>query len=119
MMRCEECQAELHSGLYVRRKWAQGWFPVRCQGCGAVHTTRHGECELIGPAMLPVAPELRLGPWRPHSTRPVRVGWYDCRFTDTEPRRLRLWWDGRNFTHDGQPVLMRTFMGWRGSYADV
>lgn len=115
-MQCTDCRNPLVAGLYVRRKWTCGPFPIRCTRCGAVHATRNGEAERIGPGVIPVHPQMRLAPWRPHHTRPTMVGIYHCRFAELEPRYLNLFWDGRNFSHSGMPVGMRTFMGWRGSY---
>lgn len=87
--------------------------PVRCTHCGRAHVRG----EAINPEMLPMGTGRRLSPWFPHIYRPHLPGYYECRFRSTEPRPVRLYWDGSRFLYDGQPVRMRDFMGYRGNWA--
>lgn len=89
---------------------------IRCGRCGAVH---HSDGTVISPKMIAVPTDgyWRASPWMLPHTRPLELGNYECRFSDTEPTLLVLQWDGARFTYQGQRVRMATFMTWRGQWA--
>lgn len=120
MFTCERCGSS--NVLSAWHKQPGENRPARCRRCGAVHSINNGKLlGVISPRMLPLIPrgDQRVSPWQLPHTRPIEEGFYDCRFSDTEPHILRLWWNGRNFQVDWvdtRRVAMRTFLSWRGAW---
>jgi hypothetical protein len=90
-----------------------------CEKCGSNHVIHEGRVEAINPRPLPADhDDARVAmPWRARDTRPIDKGFYECRFTEIEPRMIYLWWNGEHFSHADQRVAMRTFIAWRGAWA--
>lgn len=109
---CTECGATVRIPRVVST--------VTCQRCGDVSFCDGGVARRMYPA-LTMCPLGTFGgvesKWMPTHTRPVRSGLYECRFRDIEPRVIVLHWNGRHFTHCGEPVRMRHFLTWRGVLA--
>lgn len=115
---CTECGVAVTIPLKVKT--------VSCRRCGDVSFVNEGNVRRVYPAlhMYPVdtkhdhGSDYPLSIWMLPWTRPVRQGFYDCRFRHTEPNVIRLWWNGVSFTTaDGQRVSMTQFLTWRGLLA--
>lgn len=118
MYKCTECGAAVRIPVVVTT--------VSCKRCGDTLFVNDGPVRRVYPAlhMLPIDTKHTNGPEYPPSkwmlpwTRPVVNGWYDCRFRNTEPHVLRLWWNGRTFTTGkGEPVNCSFLLTWRGLLA--
>lgn len=112
---CQRCGTILLISYYVMTRWDVDTAD-RCGRCGAVHHLKRGEATVISPVMLPIGQTKVVSPWQLHWTRPIVPGNYEARFHDIPNARLTLWWDGHDFTWDGQRVSMATLSCWRGSW---
>lgn len=116
---CERCDQPVIVSTYARQRMETPQAE-RCRKCGAVHSILRGSASIISPVMAPIDAAGRVSPWMLPWTRPVARGWYECRFTDVEPRVLRLWWNGLYFvsmdTWSGKRIRMQTFLSWRGKW---
>lgn len=116
MTDCNYCGTAIPLSFYAKlRKDRDGVnVAVRCPRCG----TPHVDGEAIQPQVLPLQPGLqyRYSPWQLHMYRPVREGFYECRFREIEPQVTLLYWNGARFVYRGELVSMRGFLGWRGQW---
>lgn len=114
---CTEC------GHPVSLPLSESIKTVTCPRCGDVSMIHDGNVRRIYPAlhMHPIdhVGELAaVSKWMPTRSRPVRPGWYDCRFRTTEPHVLRLQWDGKHwYSAANERVDTRQFLSWRGMLA--
>jgi hypothetical protein len=115
-MQCVYCAGALKVFSFQLKESATTPQRVSCGKCGSNHVLHKGSVEAINPRPLPGGEGTRHMPWRDASTRPIVPGLYECRFVEIEPNAIVLWWNGREFTHEGQRVAMRTFVAWRGSW---
>lgn len=118
---CARCGARNEFSLYVRARMMVEATVDRCNHCGAAHAVLRGDTEVISRPMQPIDfPHGVVSAWILWKYRPVQIGKYECRFNDTEPNMIVLWWNGHFFqvsANDNRNVDMRTFMGWRGVWA--
>jgi hypothetical protein len=114
--RCERCDTANVASAYASYAKPR---PDRCTRCGAVHSVLGTDVSVISPRCVGIPREgsWRASPWHLPWHRPAEEGHYECRFTNTEPRILTLWWNGRAFVvPDGRRVNMATFLTWRGRW---
>lgn len=115
-MNCLDCREWMRVPRFVRT--------MSCPACGCKYLIVDGAVTKFYPS-LSMHPVTHVAPdgigvlsmWMPGTTRPIRIGEYDCRFRHTEPNEVLLRWNGYTFTYNGQGVDMTHFLSWRGRLA--
>ena len=111
-MQCSECGTTVALPSSVKT--------VTCRRCGEVYFVNDGEePRRFYPSfkMYPFEHDGIESKWMPTFTRPLRTGTYQCRFRNTEPNVIDLYWDGWCFRALGLRVRMTEFLTWRGMLA--
>jgi hypothetical protein len=112
---CTQCGYPCELSTWVLSRW-ENPTADRCRHCGMVHCVQRGHPAVaISPPMLPYGVGGRTSPWMLPWTRPVSAGLYECRFGGGN-RIILLFWNGKRFTYQEQPVAMTTFTSWRGTW---